>query len=299
MMYIEKKHAVPVMDKNNQPVIHCASGEVLTFQTKDCFGENIRSDSDLVHTVPETEHNLATGPVYVEDALPGDILKIEIQKIVLDDHGCQALIPGDGPLGHLVKQEYTKVFPVKDGQILFNDQITIPVSPMIGVIGTAPAGEGVINVTPGEHGSNMDNNKIQEGTTLYLPVNVPGGLLAMGDIHAVMGNGETSTCGLEISGEITVKVSVVKNSDLPTPFLKTKDEYITVASADTLDQAAQAASEKMHTFLGMAAEMDSYERITLLSLIGNMEICQVVNPLKTARMSIPSWILDVYGYKLP
>lgn len=198
MMYIEKKYAVPVMDKKNQPVIHCASGEVLTFQTKDCFGENIRSDSDLVHTVPETEHNLATGPVYVENALQGDILKVEIQKIVLDDYGCQALVPGDGPLGHLVKQEYTKVFQVKDGQILFNDQITIPVSPMIGVIGTAPA-----------------------------------------------------------------------------------------------------ASEKMHTFLGMAADLDSYERITLLSLIGNMEICQVVNPLKTARMAVPSYILDGYGYKLP
>lgn len=297
MMYIEKKHAVPVMDKTNQPVTHCESGTVLTFQTKDCFGENIRSDSDLVHTVPETEHNLATGPVYVDDAVPGDILKIEIQNITLDDHGCQALIPGDGPLGHLVKQEYTKVFPVRDGQIWFNEQIQIPVSPMIGVIGTAPAGDGVINVTPGEHGSNMDNNKIQEGTTLYLPVNVPGGLLAMGDIHAVMGNGETSTCGLEISGEITVRISVIKHPNLPTPFLKTKDEYITIASADTLDQAVQAACEKMHTFLGIAANMDSYECITLLSLVGNMEICQVVNPLKTARMTVPSNILN--GYKLP
>lgn len=298
-MYIEKKHAIPVMDRENPPVAHCASGDCLTFQTKDCFGENIRTDADLVHTVPDAEHDLATGPVYVDGAEPGDVLKVEIQKIVLGDHGCQALIPGDGPLGRHVREEYTKVFPVRDGYVEFNEHIRIPVSPMIGVIGTAPAGAGVVNVTPGEHGSNMDNKKIREGSTLYLPVNVPGALLAVGDLHAVMGDGEVSTCGLEISGEITVKVTVVKQSKLPTPLLKTSEEYITIASGCTLDQAVQAACEKMYLFLGMATMLDVCERVALLSLVGNLEICQVVNPMKTARMVVPAWVLDSYGYELP
>lgn len=287
------------MDKRNPPAVHCASGDCLTFQTKDCFGENIQTDADLVHTVPNEEHNLATGPVYVDGAEPGDVLKVEIQKITIGDHGCQALIPGDGPLGHHLQEEYTKIFPVRDGYVEFNDRIRIPVSPMIGVIGTAPAEGGVVNVTPGEHGSNMDNRKIQEGTTLYLPVNVPGALLAMGDLHAVMGDGEASTCGLEVSGEITVRVSVIKDAKLPTPFLKTADEYITVAPGKTLDQAVRAACEKMYAFLGEAANLDPCECITLLSLVGSMEICQIVNPLATARMAVPAWVVEACGGRLP
>lgn len=299
VLYIEKQNAIPVMDKSNPPTARCASGDCLTFQTKDCFGENIQSHTDLVHTVPGSEHNLATGPVYVEGAEPGDLLKVEIQKITLGDHGCQALIPGDGPLGRHIQEEYTKVFSLKNGYVEFNGRLRVPVSPMIGVIGTAPAGKGVANVTPGPHGSNMDNRKIQEGTILYLPVNVPGALLAMGDLHAVMGDGEVSTCGLEISGEITVRVSVVKNVPLPVPFLKTAHEYITIASGPDLGQAAQNACENMYAFLGLATELGGYERITLLSLVGNMEVCQVVNPQVTARMTVPSWVLDAYSYQLP
>lgn len=298
-MYIRKETAVPYMDKMNPPAAHCSSGDQLTFQTKDCFGDYIRKDTVLVHTVPKEAHNLATGPVYVDGAEPGDVLKVEIQKIVLDEVGCQGLIPGDGPLGVHVKEEYSKVFSVKDGSVLFNDKLRILVSPMIGVIGTAPAGDPIDNVTPGEHGSNMDNNKIQEGSVLYLPVNVPGALLAMGDIHAVMGNGEASTCGLEISGEITVKVTVLKDLKVPTPFLAAKDEYITIASAKTLDEAVIAAAEKMHYFLGLTTELDEYERNMLLSLVGDLEICQVVNPLKTVRMAVPKMVFEAYNYKLP
>lgn len=298
-MRIEKQSAVPYMDKNNTPAARCQSGDTLIFQTKDCFGENVTDASILVHTVPDSEHNLATGPVYVEGAEPGDVLKVEIQKIDLAEYGCQALIPGEGPLGDHIHEEYSRIYRVRGGYVEFNDKIKLPISPMIGVIGTAPAGDPVVNVTPGEHGSNMDNRKIQENTTLYLPVNVPGGLLAMGDIHAVMGDGESSTCGLEISGEITVRVTVIKDPVFPTPFLVTEDEFITISSALTLDEAAQSACEKMHSFLGTATDITEEDRNVLLSLAGNMEICQVVNPLKTARMTVPAWIVDKYGFRMP
>ncbi len=298
-MYLNKQNAVPVMDKKNAPAAHCASGDCITFQTKDCFGEHIRADADPVRTVPDGEHNLATGPLYVDGAEPGDLLKVDIQRIAIDDQGCQALLPGTGPLGHHVQEEYAKVFPIREGCVVFSDQLRIPVSPMIGVIGTAPAGEGVATVTPGEHGSNMDNRKIQEGATLYLPVNVPGGLLAMGDLHAVMGDGEVSTCGLEVSGEITVRVTVIKDSGLPVPFLKTADEYMTIASSETLDQAAKGACEKMYAFLEQAPGLDACGRITLLSLVGHMEVCQIVNPLATARMTIPAWVAETCGCRLP
>ena len=145
----------------------------------------------------------------------------------------------------------------------------------------------------------MDCKKFRNDTTLYLPVNVDGALLSIGDLHAVMGDGETATCAVETAGEATVRVTVLKNIKIPTPLLRTEDEYVTISSAKTLDKACEAASKKMLDLLGVATDMDVNERIMLLSLVGSMEICQVVNPLKTARTTIPSWILEQYNFALP
>lgn len=298
-MYIKKQGAVVAMSPANEVKGHCSSGSTLVFQTLDCYGGNIKSEEDLFHLIDYSNINPATGPVYVDETEPGDILKIEIQNIKLEEQGYMALVPGAGPLGEFIEEERTKVIKVKEGYADFNHLIRIPISPMIGVIGTAPKEEAILNGTPGEHGSNMDCTKIQEGTTLYLPVNVPGALLAMGDLHAVMGDGEAATCAVEICGEVTVKVTVLKNISIPTPSLRTKDQFITIASGKTLDEASKAAAVKMLELLKSATDLDVYECIMLLSLIGDMEICQVVNPLKTARMALPKWILENYRFILP
>ena len=206
--------------------------------------------------------------------------------------------PGRGALKDFVEEERTKIIKIEDGYAVFNDILKFSINPMIGVIGTAPKEGEVLNGTPGEHGSNMDCNKIQEGTSLFLPVNVPGALLAMGDLHAVMGDGESATCGIEISGEVTVKVTVLKDAIMPTPFLKTNSEYITIAAGKTLDEASSHACFKMLDFLKATLPLDLQELIMLLSIAGNMEICQVVNPLKTARMTMPIDLFDKYNVRI-
>ncbi|WP_438467719.1 acetamidase/formamidase family protein [Streptococcus pluranimalium] len=95
---------------------------------------------------------------------------------------------------------------------------------MIGVIGTAPAGEPVNTGTPHDHGGNMDTTAIIEGSILYLPVNTEGALLAIGDVHATMGDGEIMGSGLEIPAVIEVTVEVLKNCDYPLPMVETKDK---------------------------------------------------------------------------
>ena len=75
---------------------------------------------------------------------------------------------------------------------------------------------------PGSHGGNMDCKVITEDASVYLPVNVPGALLAMGDLHAVMGDGEVSVCGVKVPGEVTVTVEVIKGHDLPLPMVTTE-----------------------------------------------------------------------------
>ena len=297
-MYIKKEDSIVSMSPDNEVKYSCVSGSTVTFETSDCYNGSIKTEKDLFHLIDYSKINPATGPLYIEEAEPGDVLRIDILKIKLASQGAMSLAPGRGALKDFVKEERTKIIKIEDGCAVFNDTLKFPIKPMIGVIGTAPKEGAILNGTPGEHGSNMDCNKIQEGTSLFLPVNVKGALLAMGDLHAVMGDGESATCGIEISGEVTVKVTVLKDAVMPTPFLKTDIEYITIAAGKTLDEASNQACFKMLDFLKATVPLDVHELIMLLSIAGNMEVCQVVNPLKTARMTMPIWLFDKYNVSI-
>lgn len=197
----------------------------------------------------------------------------------------------------LVPNEATRIVPIEKGFAIINSKVKVPIRPTIGVIGTAPPPEKEIATdTPGKHGSNLDCKKITKGTTLYLPVYVDGALLAIGDLHAIMGDGEIIVCGLEVCGEVTVRVTVLPTSNIPLPFLLTKKQAIVICSAPTLDEAAKQATISMQTFLIDQVGMDFHEAGMLLSMVGNLRICQVVNPLVTVRFEFPRRILKKYGY---
>lgn len=299
MIRISSSTSILKMSPNNKPAVNVDSGETVVFETLDCFSNYIQREEQLFSSVGWDLINPATGPLYVNGAEPGDSLKIEILDIQVADQGVICAAPDFGVLGDIMPREATKVIPIQGGNAIFNDQIHLPVEPMIGVIGTAPASEEIPTGTPGAHGSNMDCKRIVKGSVLYLPVNVPGGLLAMGDLHAVMGDGEIVVCGLEISGEVTVRVTVLKACSLPLPMLRQGDAVMTLASAATLDEAAKMATVNMHSFLTKELNMDVVEAGMLLSLAGDLRICQVVDPLMTARMELPQWILDRYDYQMP
>ena len=284
------------MSKENAPAAHAGSGDTVRFETLDCFGCQIRSESQLLEKLDWSNINPATGPLFIEGALPGDVLKVEILEIELDDHGVMCDGPGHGVTGRAVTQESTKILPVADGIIRFNEKLRFPIRPMIGVIGTAPAGAGIDTGTPGAHGGNMDCTRIGAGATLYLPVNVPGALLAMGDLHARMGDGEVEVCGVEIAGAVTVKVTVLKDCGLPTPFLVDAEIAAAIHSAETVDDACVGATMAMHEFLMQELGMDVHEAGMLLSVAGDLRICQVVDPERTCRMEIPRSIPEAYHY---
>lgn len=134
---------------------------------------------------------------------------------------------------------------------------------------------------------------------LYLPVNVPGALLSMGDLHALMGDGEVMICGLETGGEVTVTVEVIKDFPMPTPALACRGRFYSIQSANTLEQASSRASRVMLQFLRQVTPMDVYDCAMLLSLKGDLSVCQIVDPQLTVRMGIEQSILDAYGVTLP
>ena len=297
MLTIHTDTKVCVMDKNNAPAAFAKDGDTVIFETLDCFGGQLTSENQSMGGLDWSNINPATGPLYVEGAKAGDVLKVEILNIDLDDHGVMLHCEGERVTGSVVKGEVTKILPIENGCARFNDKLSFPIKPMIGVIGTAPAGEGIATGTPGEHGGNMDCTRIGAGTTLYLPVNVDGALLAMGDMHAVMGDGEVGVCGVEIAGSITVRVSVIKDCALPTPFLLTPDLAIAISSAKTADEAADGATLAMHHFLTGELGMDGHDAGMLMSIAANLCVCQVVDPKKTFRMELPRSVTKAYGYE--
>lgn len=299
------KHVL-AMSAANAPVAVVPQHARVRFETKDCFSNVIRSEDMPFTKVSWDCINPATGPVAVEGAEPGDVLKVEILDIQIADKGVVAAAPGFGGMPETV-DTVTRIVPVKDNKAMFSWLMKdgrelkreLPVRPMIGVIGVAP-GEGEVPTgTPDAHGGNMDCKRMVKGAVLYLPVNVPGALFAVGDVHALMGDGEVVVTGLEIPAMVTLSFSVIKGRRLPTPMLVEGGQVMTLASAKMLDEAADLATRNMQAFLAGEVGLERTAAAMLMSMEGDLAICQVVDPLKTARMEVSLEVLEAAGYRLP
>lgn len=296
MNLVSKEDAVYALSAAASPVLTVEDGATITFETKDCFADQLQSADAVFAQLDWQRINPATGPVFVNGAEPGDILQVKIVNITLADHGVMVTGPGLGTLGDIFEENEIKIIPIEQGEIVIDSELRLPIKPMIGVIGTAPAGEPVPCGTPGGHGGNMDCKKIGAGTTLFLPVNVPGALLAMGDLHAVMGDGEVAVCGVEIAGKVMVEVKVIKGKKWPLPLLVTEDHLITINSQLNLDLAAEGCTRNMADFLVGEVGLTKHQAVKLMSIAGDLRVCQIVDPLRTARFEFPLWLVKKYGY---
>lgn len=291
------KDVIYNMSPNNEPIEYCNSGDQIIFKNKDCFGNQIKSKNMTLDALDWDNINPATGPLYVNGALPGDILKVKIKDIKLDKKGVMTAIPDMGLLSEFLTGPETKIIEIKDEKAIFNDKVKLPIDPMIGVIGVAPAVKEVPCGTPGMHGGNMDNKVIRKGVNIYFPVNVEGALLAMGDMHALQGDGEVVICGVEISGEVLVQVEVIKDKKINSPIVENSKAFYTVASSENLDKAVKKASDEMYRFLNERLTLPANELAMLMSLICDLQICQVVDPKKTVRMRVDKKSLKEYGLR--
>ncbi len=298
MLTIPDTKVVYAIGPENTPVATCRPGETVTFETKDCFSNQIEKETDLFESLGWATINPATGPLYVEGAVPGDTVKVTIRDIEVRCHGVMVAVPKLGAFGHLLDKSTTKIVPIENGQARFSAGISFPLDPMIGVIGTAPAGEAVPCGTPGPHGGNMDTRVIRKGATVYLPVSVPGALLCLGDLHAVMADGEVVVCGVEVRGKVVAQVDLLKSIVLPCPVVEDAQNTYFLSSAADLDEATNQVLEAGLYHIMSRTGMALSEVAMLLSLTGHLEISQVVDPLKTARLRVPAEVGKKLGIRL-
>lgn len=292
MRKITREHVIYEMSAGNCPAAKVESGETVVFETYDCYQGQLLPEGNTFKDFDRKYSNPATGPVYVNGAMPGDMLKITIEKLQMGPVGILDIGPNSGALKEWFSEPVINRIHV-DGNILkYNEELSVEIKPMIGVIGNAPAEGSVSTMTPMDHGGNMDCTKIEEGAVLYLPVFVEGALLSVGDFHAIMGDGEVGNCGLEIEGEATLKLEVVRDMHVTFPMIENEEQWITVAYGETLDEAALKASKQMFRFLNEYCGLSHVDAGMLIDMLGDLMVCQIVNPMKTARMEVPKWAIE-------
>lgn len=298
MKRISREHVFFAFSPDLAPVARIGQGEEVVLETHDCFQAQLQTELDLIDSLDWSHVNPATGPLFIEGARPGDILKVDILEIQVGKQSAMVTIPGEGALGDVITHMETTILRRDGDELVFKDKLRIPKKPMIGVIGLAPEVGSVPNGTPGPHGGNMDCTLIREGASVYFTVGVEGGLFGTGDFHAAMGDGEIVVCGAETEGEVRIKAEVVDLKGLPTPFVETPELVATIFSAETTDEAAQGAIHRMSQFLTEKAGLSMNDAGMLMSLVGELKFCQVVDPEKTVRFEFPKWVLEKYGFRL-
>jgi amidase len=272
---IGRDRVTNVFGADQSPVADVWPGETIVFETLDAAGGRIRSVEDgLTVLVPRELGNPATGPVRVVGAKPGDTLAVTIIDIRLGAQGYSRFRAGGGVITFELRPPFAKIIPIRDGIVHFSERVRFPARPMVGVIGAAPAGAPVHSFYPGPHGGNLDVNAIAVGATVYLPVAVPGALLAIGDVHAHMGDGELTGGGIDIPAEVEVRVDLRSGLGWPGPVVETPDAWCTCANAPTLPEAVRLATSRMATLLAGALGMSREEAFVLIGCAGDARIGQ-------------------------
>lgn len=263
--------------KGNKPVKTVKKGETASFKTLDCFSNQVTSEDQLITSIDFNRVNPATGPVFLEGAEKGDVLVADILDIRIEDEGFISTLPDTGPLFEKTQELRTKKIAVENGEIVFND-VRLPASPMVGVIGVAPEEGEVACGFPGAHGGNMDCKKIEKGTKVYFPVNVEGALFQLGDLHASMGDGEICGAGVEIAGQVDVKFDLIKDLKLEWPLIETEDMWYTIASDESFETALKYATYQINDLVSKAYGWDATDTYLYMSAVGSFEICQGCKP---------------------
>ncbi|HZK29107.1 MAG TPA: acetamidase/formamidase family protein [Clostridia bacterium] len=293
MLRIRKDQVIYSFSPTMKAVAEVDDGAIVLFESNDCFMQQVQSEQDALQSIDREQLNPATGPVHVRGARAGDLLKVDILAIDVSDHGSAAVVPGEGILGDEVEEAIVRIMPIENGEAVFQG-IRMPIQPMIGVIGVAPADhDGPCRTdTPWKHGGNMDTRDIRRGATLYFPVHQEGALFALGDCHALMADGEVCFTGLEITAEVTVRLSVVKGKTSTWPLLEVEDSTMVIGSGETLEKAAAAAISPIVACLAKAFNLMWEEAYILASLMVDIRISQVVDPMRTVRAVVPKYLIS-------
>jgi acetamidase/formamidase len=252
-----------ILGKQIQPALKVKLGESFVLETEDAGTGIYRTAQDIpsverLHPFTQYEPRRANplaGPVYIEGVEKGDLLVVNIEKIIPAAQGATWITPGSGPLGdskrwpelgepavHIIKHLPGPSGTTRDGTAIFDEQTSWAMKPFIGTIGVAPDVEVETSVTgQGKWGGNWDIRDMKEGTKLYLNSYADGALLFVGDVHGGQGDGEWTGVADETEAEVTLSCEVIKKKSIPYTRLEKADTIISVFAARPMEDAVNTA----------------------------------------------------------
>ena len=277
--------------------------------------------------IPESDRNpgvhIMTGPIYVEDARPGDMLEIHYLKMRPRFSYGSNLAANWGHLyDEFNKKERVTIYRLDMGSMQAHghyaydfdgvyqtpgtitrcpecsrettlEGVRVPMRPHLGTAGVAPdTRDRVSSIPPGAHGGNIDNWRIGAGSTMFYPVQVDGGLFSIGDPHVSQGDGEISGTAIEASLDVTMQIILRKDFHFPTPLLQTQDYWIVHGFDEDLDIAMKNASLDMLELLSSHRGLSKKDAYSLMSVAGDFTVTQVVDLVQGIHVKIPRGIFD-------
>jgi acetamidase/formamidase len=303
-------HAVPKHDElvytfgGAAPRWRIKPGTRIVAWTEDCFDGVVKTTADLPSKVMAPGHdNPQTGPFFVEGAEPGDTLAIRILKLSpARAWAVSAFGPG---FGALVGTDRTAMLGPEFPETVWRYEVDakkgvarttsgdgkqaweVPLAPFLGCLGVAPrAGEARSTIVPGTFGGNMDCPEVRAGNTVFLGVNVPGGLVSFGDGHYAMGEGEIMGAAVEGAMDVEIVVDLVKGKLTPVPRIENAEEVMFVGSGRPLEDAARMAFKAMVGWVREATGLSELDAYQFVSQFSKAPIVQIVDPEYTVLVKI-------------
>lgn len=289
-------------DNSLKPILKVGSGDVVELKCKDSSCGQITRDWTAAD-IPRLDFskvNPTLGPIEVDGAEVGDAVKVTLLGFKPCGWGWTANIPGFGLLADQFKEPALHIWKYDADTLapaMFGPLAKVPLKPFAGTIGLAPAEPGLHSVVPPRRvGGNMDIRDLALGAELYLPVEVKGGLLSIGDTHAAQGDGEVCGTAIESQLDVTVKIELVKQANLAFPRFRTpgpvtrhldeKGYDVTTGIGADLMQGAKAAVSGMVDLLSKRHKITATEAYMLCSVCGDLRISEIVD--------MPNWVVSFY-----
>jgi acetamidase/formamidase len=293
-------------DARLKPVLKIASGDTVRVETMVAGGlERLKlagvPDAEIPESLKQVEKSVTdrgpgvhplTGPIYVDGAEVGDVLEIHIISFeFLHPYGVTGFRPGGGTLPDEFPYSRFKRIRIDAGAgtVEFRPGVRLKLAPFWGSMGVAPPSiiHRLSSGPPGAHGGNIDNKELVAGSILYLPVQVSGALLSLGDGHALQGDGEVTLTALETSLRGTVQIFVRKGKQIRWPRAETPTHFIAMGLHPDLNEAARLATREMIDFLVSEKGMSRDEAYLLCSLAVDLHVTQLVDDTKGVHAMLP------------
>lgn len=236
--------------------------------------------------------HILTGPIYIEGAEPGDALEVRIESIGLAiPYAYNGFGPRSGTIPEDFPRSRTRIIPLDAAKMVapFAEGIEVPLRPFFGSMGVAPpeASGRVSSAPPGVHAGNLDNKELIAGTTLLIPVHVPGALFQVGDGHAGQGDGEVDITALETSLNGRLRFFLRKGARLKWPRAETPTHYIAMGLDKDLDEAMKIAVREAIDLIAAEKGLDRDDAYMLCSIAVDFRVTQVVDGTKGVHAMIP------------